>query len=383
MITEYDLQIYRNTTYINDTQPNCKTNLLLFPAALKVDLIRKRRTWHLGSTAKSDSRRGSNRLFHIAPYRYWKTGTALEAKWCAGVVACVVSSVEELGVERVGKKFSIFSSASFVVLLFWSFQERRRNVMKSRSLFSHSVLRPASLLSSLACAMSPLSYALAISSVALLLPRDGVDAFVQPRANVLGTGKSYSIMSKTVMSASLERRAFVSQVVSGGLGALALGSTTERATAYEVRQARGMLICPNLLVVLFCSFTQGICLPYADHHAHDALYCTRYSLQVIATSWCIISMGLVLLSCCCPVECKTYYSTTCSTRTEVHCSTSRLSYWQGCRDCFVCAVLISIQQYTWAFLSFLYEPGMILLYFVDGYENLVRRTRYRVVYTHW
>ena len=85
--------------------------------------------------------------------------------------------------------------------------------------------------------MAPLSYTLAVSSVALLLPGGGVNAFVQPGANLPGSGKSYSIMSKTVMNAAVERRAFVSQLVSGGfLAAVTLGSSSERATAYEVRK---------------------------------------------------------------------------------------------------------------------------------------------------
>lgn len=98
--------------------------------------------------------------------------------------------------------------------------------------------------------MAPLSYTLAVSSVAFILPRDGVDAFVQPRANLLGSGKSYSIMSKTVMSAAVERRVFVSQLVSGGLVAtVALGSSSERATAYEVRQCT--MVCPMLVLLCF------------------------------------------------------------------------------------------------------------------------------------
>lgn len=43
-----------------------------------MDLIRKRRTWHLGSTAESDSRLGSHRIFHVSSLRQWKTGTALQ-----------------------------------------------------------------------------------------------------------------------------------------------------------------------------------------------------------------------------------------------------------------------------------------------------------------
>lgn len=152
-----------------------------------------------------------------------------------GVVALLQSAVsnveEELGMGGLEKKlFSCF-------LFFGPCQERRRYIMKPRSVMLLSAVLRVPFLSSFTSAMAPLSYTLAISSVALLLPRDGVEAFVQPRANLLGSGKSYAIMSRTVMSASVERRAFVSQLVSGGLvGALALGSTTERATAYEVRQ---------------------------------------------------------------------------------------------------------------------------------------------------
>lgn len=80
------------------------------------------------------------------------------------------------------------------------------------------------------------TYALLLSVIALLLPRKGVDAFVQPRTVLRPSRPSSPIMNKsTIMSATLERGAFLSQVVKGlGIGVLGLGLATERATAYEV-----------------------------------------------------------------------------------------------------------------------------------------------------
>lgn len=88
--------------------------------------------------------------------------------------------------------------------------------------------------------MSPRTYALALSAVALLLKFEGGDSFVQPGAVSVRSQSSNVIMSKTIMSVHdvrpVERRTFVTTLISGGLvGASGLGLAMERAEAYEVR----------------------------------------------------------------------------------------------------------------------------------------------------
>lgn len=87
--------------------------------------------------------------------------------------------------------------------------------------------------------MSPRTYALALSAVALLLKFEGGDAFAQPGAVSIWSRSSNVIMSKTIMSVhdvrAVERRTFVTTLISGGLvGASGLGLAMERAEAYEV-----------------------------------------------------------------------------------------------------------------------------------------------------
>lgn len=83
------------------------------------------------------------------------------------------------------------------------------------------------------------TYVLLVSFLTLLLPREGVEAFVQPRTALRTSRPSSLIMNKpTIMSAAVERKAFLSQVVGGlGMGVLGLGLATEGATAYEVSTA--------------------------------------------------------------------------------------------------------------------------------------------------
>lgn len=107
--------------------------------------------------------------------------------------------------------------------------------------------------------------ALVVSAVTLLLSRESVNAFVQPRsaARLLGsksinscihfgsimstsTTATRAIMPRTpptAIAAATERRDFLTElvttVISGGcVGALSLGLATEEATAYEVSQQR-------------------------------------------------------------------------------------------------------------------------------------------------
>lgn len=115
--------------------------------------------------------------------------------------------------------------------------------------------------------MAPDCRCLVLGFVALLLPRQEADAFLQPRPVLLGLRKSTSIMSKrTIMSAAVERRDFVTQLSRGVIGALGAGIATDRATAYEVSEG---VLSSALRLVTACSLgafagddTTSICVAF-------------------------------------------------------------------------------------------------------------------------